>query len=307
MVEKIPDFLVRDWIKEPLDKKIERSKIRIKQFYDHLDGQVHISTSGGKDSTVLTHLVRLLYPETKAVNVAVPMYPETRTFLKTVDNLEILIPKRTYQEVVERWGYPVISKEVSVALSRYRGGDDDVKRYRKYGIKKDGTRGQLGVIPKKWWFMIDAPFKISDACCDQLKKKPLVKYEKKSGTKPYMGILATESHRRMRKFRQNGCNTFVEGKEKSMPLSAWTEKDIWDYIKLNELPYSPVYDMGEIRTGCLGCLFGCHMEKEPNRFQRLYHTHPKIYKYYVDTLGLDEVMDYMRIPYIPLGKLDDYL
>ncbi|GAG26451.1 unnamed protein product, partial [marine sediment metagenome] len=92
MVEKLPDFLIRDWIKEPLDKKIERSKIRIKQFYDHLDGQVHISTSGGKDSTVLLHMIRSMYPEVKAVNVAVPMYPETRRFLKTIDNLEVLVP-----------------------------------------------------------------------------------------------------------------------------------------------------------------------------------------------------------------------
>ena len=299
MTEKLPSFLIYSWIAEPLEKKIERSKIRIKQFYDKLDGQVYISTSGGKDSTVLLHLVRSLYPEVKAVNVAVPMYPETRRFLKTVDNLEVLIPKKTYQEVVERWGYPVVSKEVSKNISRYIKGDEDTKRYRMYGIKKNGSTGKVGVIPKKWRFMIDAPFKISDECCNQLKKHPLTKYGKKTGTRPFIGILATESHRRMRDFREKGCNIFVRGKEKGMPLSAWTERDIWDYIKLNKLPYSPVYDMGETRTGCLGCLFGCHREKEPNRFQRLYYQHPKIYKYYIDDMGLGKIMDFMGLNYHP--------
>ena len=33
------------------------------------------------------------------------------------------------------------------------------------------------------------------------------------------------------------------------------------------------------RTGCIFCAFGCHLEKEPSRFQRLKETHPRQYKY----------------------------
>lgn len=307
MVEKLEDWMIKEWMRKPLDWKVERSKLKIKQFYDELDGQVHVSTSGGKDSTVLLDLVRSMYPDTKAVHVAVPRYPETAEFVKTIDNCITLVPTKTPKEVIGRWGYPVVSKGVSVAISRYRGGDEDAKRYRMYGIKKDGTRGKLGVIPKKWRFLIDAPFKISDQCCNIIKKNPLVKYEKKMGTHPYMGILAVESHRRMRKYRETGCNTFKEGKEKSMPLSFWTTKDIWKYIGKHDLPYSPIYDKGETRTGCLFCLFGCHMEREPNRFQRLYHLWPKIYDYCMDGLGLREVMKYMRIPHIPIHKMDGFL
>jgi len=307
MVQKLPSWLVKEWMREPLNRKIERSQLKIKQFYDELEGQVHVSTSGGKDSTVLLHLVRSLYPDVKAVHVAVPRYPETAKFVKTIDNCEILIPTRSFKEIIGRWGYPVISKEVSVAISRYRNGDEHAKRYRLYGIKRDGTRGKLGVIPEKWRFLINAPFKISDQCCNVIKKNPLVKYERKMGTKPFIGIMAIESHRRMRKYRETGCNIFKEGREKSMPLSFWTENDIWKYIRKHDLPYSPIYDLGETRTGCLFCLFGCHLEREPNRFQRLYHRHPKIYDYCMDELGLREVMNYIGIPWRPIHKLDDFI
>jgi len=61
-------------------------------------------------------------------------------------------------------------------------------------------------------------------------------------------------------------------------LSFWTEQDILQYIQDKNLPYASVYGdikknrkgkletTGEDRTGCIFCAFGCHMEKEPNRF-----------------------------------------
>ena len=312
MVDKIPGWMVKEWMGESLSQKIDRSNIIIKRFYDAVGGEVHISDSGGKDSLVQRHLVRSLYPDTPAVHVAVPRDPDTVKYVKTIDNLETLVPKHSYAEVVKRWGYPVVSKEVSKNISRYcssrNRGDEGMMRYRLTGNHPDGRTGlSMGVIPKKWQFLVDAPFKISDVCCDVMKKKPLVTYEKKHGTKPFMGILAEESDRRMRKYREFGCTILTEGKEKCMPLSHWTEKDVWDYIKLNDLEYSSIYDKGESRTGCIGCMFGCHLEGKPNRFQRLYHRWPKLYDYYMNRVGLGKVLDYVGIDYTPIGRIDDYL
>ncbi|WP_421743847.1 hypothetical protein [Clostridioides difficile] len=49
------------------------------------------------------------------------------------------------------------------------------------------------------------------------------------------------------------------------------------------------------RTGCIFCIFGCHLEKEPNRFQLLKKTHPKIYKYCMEELEIKKVLDYMKL------------
>lgn len=53
----------------PLELKIIKSTQRIREWYEYWDGQVYVSFSGGKDSTVLLHLVRQQYPEVPAVFV----------------------------------------------------------------------------------------------------------------------------------------------------------------------------------------------------------------------------------------------
>ena len=178
--------------------------------------------------------------------------------------------------------------------------------YRLTGKRKNGVVDRLGVIPKKWHYLIDAPFKISDHCCDVIKKAPLRAYEKKRGTRPLVGIMASDSHRRKLDYLRTGCNIFKKGKEMSLPLSFWGERDVWRYLKGNKLPYSKIYDLGEERTGCIYCMFGCHIERTPNRFQRMYHIHPKLYDYCINKLGLAEVLDYIRVSYTPIGKLTKY-
>ena len=79
-------------------------------------------------------------------------------------------------------------------------------------------------------------------------------------------------------------------------MAFWTEADIWTYINSHDLPYSKIYDMGEKRTGCMFCMFGVHMEKGENRFQRMEKTHPTQYEYCMNKLGCKEVLDYMGIP-----------
>lgn len=125
-------------------------------------------------------------------------------------------------------------------------------------------------------------------------------------------------------------------------MSFWTEQDILHYIKRFNVPYASVYGeikkksksavvgqlnmvdclgeyseedeletTGEKRTGCIFCLFGCHLEPTPNRIQRLKQTHLNQYNYcvnggeYVDGkwqpskegLGLKKVMEYIGVPY----------
>lgn len=70
---------------------------------------------------------------------------------------------------------------------------------------------------------------------------------------------------------------------------------VYGDIKQNEK--GEYYLTGEQRTGCMFCMFGCHLEKEPNRFQRMEKTHPNQYKFCMEKLGLKQILDYIGVNY----------
>lgn len=180
-----------------------------------------------------------------------------------------------------------------------------------YLIKND-RKSQFNL--EKYKFCLDAPFDISDKCCDYLKKAPSHEYEKKAGRKPILGTMATESRVRTQKWLQEGCNAFDCKRPHSKPMSFWTEQDVLRYLKEFNIPYASVYGeikqdengkyytTGRRRTGCVFCGFGCHLEKEPNRYQKLKQTHPKLWEYCMRDwnkggLGMKEILDYIGVKY----------
>ena len=101
----------------PLDRKIQISQARIIEWYQRNHGNVVVSFSGGKDSTVLLHLVRTIFPDMPAVfsNTGLE-YPEIQRFVRTFPNVEIVAPKMNFSEVISTYGYPLIGKEVAEAI-----------------------------------------------------------------------------------------------------------------------------------------------------------------------------------------------
>ena len=99
----------------PLEQKVILTQNRLEQWVNHfgLDG-TYISFSGGKDSAVLLDIARKMYPTMQAVFVDTGLeYPEIRNFVKGYDNVVWLKPKMNFRQVLDKYGYPVISKEVS--------------------------------------------------------------------------------------------------------------------------------------------------------------------------------------------------
>ena len=106
----------------PLDLKVRLTKQRIREWirYYGEDG-VYVAFSGGKDSTVLLDIVREEYPNVKAMFVDVPtQYPELKEFVQTFDNVDIIKPKISFMEVCKKYGFPLISKEVSECVEGAR-------------------------------------------------------------------------------------------------------------------------------------------------------------------------------------------
>ena len=382
----------------PLNVKILLTKDRIRQWVNEFgeDG-VYVSFSGGKDSTVLLHLVREDYPDIPAVFCDTGLeYPEIREFVKTFDNVTWLKPKMNFKAVIEKYGYPFISKEVSESVygakkyltqiitecSLDRPTDRPYKYYFEKGTgtgfysnkgvdteklkqilapilnkrmidKTGGANQRLAIIlgmltndkinpvqanpqknrslfsQEKYSFLLNAPFDISNKCCNVMKKNPAHDYYHKTGKKPITAQMATESKLRTQKWIQNGCNGFNLKIPTSNPMSFWTEQDVLLYIYQNHLPICSVYgdivkdnevdgqqdwaDLGLFdvgvpvlrttgcnRTGCMFCGFGCHLEKKgEGRFERMKETHPKQYEWIMKPwdqggLGYKDIIDYIN-------------
>ena len=299
----------------PLEDKIRFTERRIHEWVEHFGvNGCYVSFSGGKDSTVLLHIVRNLYPDIEAVFVDTGLeYPEIRSFVKTFDNVTILRPEMRFDKVLEKYGYPIISKEVSEAVYNAKLHLLDGKKYKTHYEKLNGlgkySKEKEQYACKQWKFLLNAPFKISNKCCNVMKKKPAHNYHKKTGKVPFIATMADESRLREQKYLQNGCNGFNLKIPTSTPIAFWTEQDILEYIFTYKIPIASVYGdviktdkyytTGCQRTGCMFCGFGCHLEKYPNRFQRLAETHPKQYDYIINTLGMGKVLDYIGVEYRP--------
>jgi 3'-phosphoadenosine 5'-phosphosulfate sulfotransferase (PAPS reductase)/FAD synthetase len=158
-----------------------------------------------------------------------------------------------------------------------------------YGDEK----GTAGKVSEKWKKLLTAPFKVSEQCCDVMKKRPFAAYEKETCRKGYTGEMAADSALREKEYLKNGCNAFGMNKPRSKPLAFWVEADIWDYLRANEVPYCVVYDRGETRTGCIFCGYRIHADKD--RFTRLKLSHPMQHAYCMDNLGMGAVLDFMGI------------
>jgi 3'-phosphoadenosine 5'-phosphosulfate sulfotransferase (PAPS reductase)/FAD synthetase len=298
----------------PLEDKIKKSNLRIREWYEHWCGQVYVSFSAGKDSTILLSLVRSIYPDVPAVFCDTGLeYPEIREFALKQRNVTVIRPAMSFRDVLHKYGYPVVSKAQSQYIYEIRNTRNEKLRDLRLNGQwlPNGKLGRLGMLSKCWRYLIDAPFKISDKCCRVLKKRPFEIYEKESGRKAMTGEMAYEGRRRKTCYLMNGCNAFTLKRAKSTPLGFWTEQDVLRYLKDFQIPYSKAYgdivesDDGMLaatrceRTGCMFCMFGVHLDKKENRFVHMYRTHPELWNYCIHTLGIGNVLDYIGIPYAP--------
>lgn len=274
-----------------LQSKIVQTKSLIREAVHEFGiDKVYISYSGGKDSTVLSHIAKSMYPNILHLFAnTTNEYPETIKHVKwekeeNDTNIISVIPKDshgvvwTFKKVVQYYGYPMFSKRISNAIRTYQHA---------LSVRtKLNSQDYISRNFKKYERFKELP--ISDKCCDKLKKEPLRRKAKELGLEcSILGILASESYQREKDWLEYGCNVFHQRKDNQCrPLSFWTDKDILNYISEYNVKIPKLYEMGYTRNGCMYCGFGVQLESEgENRYQKLKKTHPVQYNYFIKNFG----------------------
>jgi len=263
-----------------LEDKIKLAEDEIKKHYQLNDGNIFVSFSGGKDSTVLRHIALKLYPDLKVVfSDTTNELHEVYQFVKSFNNVVWCRPTISFIDSVKLHGFPLVSKEVSHLVWQLKNiQSSKTKKLRMYG-----NNNGVGKVPEKWKFLAEQRFDLNNKCCQRLKKDPLEKFSKETGLKPMIAIMSGESRLRKQlamygKDDGNHCYPFLR--------TGWTDQDIWEYadkfnIRFAECYYDryvgDIFLKGENRTGCEYCGFGIHLE-ENSRFNRSRLLTPKRYK-----------------------------
>lgn len=291
----------------PLPAKIQMTRYRIKQWVDEFgeDG-VYVSFSGGKDSTVLKHITEQDYKNVPSVFIDTGLeYPSVRRFALSFSNVIRLLPSMNIPDVHCKYGYPVISKEVSMSIMEFRKTPNGCRKER-FDPNSERNKRLPQYDMSRYSYLLSAPFNISHKCCDVMKKNPSKHYEKLEHKQPIIGVMADESRLRLTKWLIHGCNAFNLKRPQSNPMSFWTENDVLQYIHENNLPIAEAYGdvivkndgidgqinihdyLGDYRdcqyvttgckrTGCIFCMFGITQDKD--RFIRLAEQEPRLCDY----------------------------
>lgn len=303
---------LKEWQAYDLDTKVAWAHERIEAALAQLT-RPSLAFSAGKDSTVLLHMLRQHKPDIHVIygNTGIE-FPECVKFAKWLrDEWHLNYhearpePGKNFWWVVENYGWPLLGKTFGVGGVAHKSSRekffDDLE-----------ARGELTGD-----YAIQAEVPISSACCTFLKERPSTKLQKQLGVDGvFLGILASESRRRMFNFLQYGEWYYPKSQKvwKSHPLAIWTDADIWAYIRRFNVPYASLYDMGYSRNTYLGqewvshkrngCMFcGMDIRFNDNHLSIMRRTHPKAWHTLMVRKGLGQVLIKLRYA-LDDGQLD---
>ena len=242
-------------------------KIRsMNEQYD-LEHNAYISYSGGKDSTVLSHLIDEALPNNKIPRVYMNTGIEYKMVVAYVERERerdcrffIIKPLQNIKNILEEFGYPFKSKEHSLYLSVYQNSGM-TKSVLKYLNRTDSKYACPATL--RYQFEKDFNIKISNKCCYKLKKNVAEKWRKEN--KKTITITGMRKGEGGLRAGIKGCAIFDEGKLKKFHPLLPVEDDFIDWyiaernIELCELYYSP-YNFK--RTGCKGCPYSLDLQRQ---------------------------------------------
>lgn len=278
------------------DIKITKAMERIEQLFYETNGKCCVSFSGGKDSTVILALIKMceeLY--TIPPNGITAIFSNTGLELGAIvdfvkwcksewyPNIQIIRPEKSFYYIINKYGKPIKSKVKSEFLYRYQNGNRS-KNTMTNLLGEDGKVVKSKIANKDLHLLHDDfDIKISNKCCELLKKKPIDSYHKQFGFKGYIvgervaegGVRATNTQKRI---NDGGkiCTKLKGNYVVKLPIIDWTDEDVDSFIEKYNVPLSKAYtEQGYKRTGCLLCPFSLQIDKN---LEKLYLYEPNRYK-----------------------------
>lgn len=96
-------------------------------------------------------------------------------------------------------------------------------------------------------------------CCNEYKERG------GEGRIKVFGVRKQESNARRKRWDETLIDT--SGDKCICPIAYWTEDDVWNFIRSNNMPYCSLYDEGFKRLGCVGCPL-TSIENQDREFNR---------------------------------------
>ena len=251
----------------------DRLEVIRKTIEKYGEDNFYLSYSGGKDSTVVHHLLDIAIPNNNIPRVFCNTGIEYNDVFKFVEQLSkidkrivIIQPKNNVKATLNKVGYPFKSKVHSTKIGLYQRGSrsKSVMIYKNRQNISDKYNCPVNLL---YQYDDDFNLNISELCCMELKKKPFKEYQKQNN-KPITitGMMKEEGGQR----ENINCIVTRDGKVvKFHPLAKvsreWEEWFIEEYdIDLCELYYEP-YNFK--RTGCKGCPFALSLQEDLTTMQ----------------------------------------
>lgn len=317
--------MTKEMDKEFLDLAVTEAIERIHKAYNLTNGEIYLSFSGGKDSTVLAELVKMAKLPTDIPFVFANTgleFDAIQEFVKEYDypNIVIVKPRKPMGKIIKEYGKPAISKMKSELLYRYqkqlRQGKEpmDLATVRQLITAKAEKNGVLTGKPtqvalaQKHYHLLheDLEYKIANKCCEYMKKKPFVDFEKENNMKGAIaGIRVAEGGVRFMTYKSCTMTKKKHGIDFtfSTPIYDWSDELMEMFIEEYDVKLSKAYtEYGCIRTGCVGCPFANQnvvneleivKKYEPNRYKASMFWFKDVYA----DMGIDLPFDENYVEY----------
>jgi hypothetical protein len=306
----------------PYEQKVIHATQRAREFYDWAGehGKNICVSIGGLDSITLYYFLNRIGIHAVPESVSSLEDKSIQLIHQQIPGLVPIKPYKSKVEVLQEFGFPVISKEKAAKIENLQTPDNPKQTFIHAIMTGDmGAQGHYGhskklKLPDKWIKLFGgmyaehrpdlqcqaAPFKCSARCCYWMKEKPAQDWQKKNNMVPYLGLMASEGGQREQGLMKNGCNYYGKSTIRSCPFAIFSRQDLLQLALDLNVPVPAIYGTIERRedetlyttraqrTGCSMCGFGIHIESRPHRFDRLFEDNPAEWDFWMNRCSTDE-------------------